>query len=119
MRAAQYAAAGDAGEDAAGAPDDERMFSLGDLPGDALPAAAKGRKKGRDALAGVAEAAAPDDDVLDALEAGSSDDYDSDASSDDDSDDPLAYERRLEADLERSYSEYLERRGERCALNCF
>jgi hypothetical protein len=33
--------------------------------------------------------------------------------SDGDSEDPLAYERRLEEDLERSYSEYLERRGQR------
>ncbi len=33
VRSAQYAAGADGGEDAGGAPDDERMFSLGDLPG--------------------------------------------------------------------------------------
>ena len=37
-------------------------------------------------------------------------------SSSDASDDPLAYERRLEADLERSYEEYVERKGDRCVL---
>ncbi|KIY92297.1 hypothetical protein MNEG_15666, partial [Monoraphidium neglectum] len=113
VRSAQYAAGADAGEDAAGAPDDERLFSLGDLPGGA-PQPAKRRKGAGGALAGVAEAAAPNEDLLEAIEADSDDEGGGSGDESEESDeDGLAYERRLEADLERSYEEYLARRGDR------
>ncbi|KAI8471074.1 MAG: adoMet-dependent rRNA methyltransferase spb1 [Monoraphidium minutum] len=112
VRTAQYAAGAGAGDDGAGMPDDERMFTLSDLPGDA--AKQRKRRKG-DALAGVAEAAAPGDDLLEALEVDSDDDSGGSESSESSDDDGLAYERRLEEDLERSYEEYVSRRGDRAA----
>jgi len=53
VRAAQYSAGADGGEDAGAAHDDERMFSLGDLPGESVGGRVGGWMRGVDPLVPV------------------------------------------------------------------
>ncbi|KXZ53085.1 hypothetical protein GPECTOR_8g77 [Gonium pectorale] len=72
----------------------------------------------RGVQSGLGDVDAPDDELLEQLEAGSDDESDSDAGEGDDDSDmdsDLAYEMELEDALEHSYKEYLERKGVRAA----
>lgn len=93
---------------------EDDLFTLSSIKGPATDGKASSKLGSKGLLSTVAEVSAPGERDMEILEADSDDDGpDSEGSEIDSDEEALRYEMGLEEALEESYSEYLQRRGQR------